>query len=71
MTIKNNYRNAITLEFYGQQLCSLYDVDVFIIRTDGAHAGRLVDRGDVMEAFIDFNPGAVNYGNVSLRSIEM
>lgn len=46
-------------------------MDVFIIRTDGAHAGRLVDRGDVMEAFIDFNPGAVNYGNVSLRSIEM
>ena len=50
---------------------SPYDVDIFIVRTDGTHAGRLVHRDDVMKDFIDFDPDAVYCGNVSSCSIKM
>ena len=44
---------------------------LFNIKTDGTHKARLVGRGDLMKAYVDFDPDAVYCGNVSSCSIKM
>ena len=44
---------------------------LFNIKTDGTHKARLVGRGDLMKAYVDFDPDAVYCGNVSACSIKM
>lgn len=44
---------------------------LFSIKTDGTYKARLVGRGDLMKAYIDFDPDAVYCGNVSSCSIKM
>ena len=44
---------------------------LFNIKTDGTHKARLVGRGDLMKAYVDFDPEAVYCGNVSSCSIKM
>ena len=44
---------------------------LFNIKTDGTYKARLVGRGDLMKAYIDFDPDAVYCGNVSSCSIKM
>jgi hypothetical protein len=44
---------------------------LFSIKTDGTYKARLVGRGDLMIAHIDFDPNAVYCGNVSSCCIKM
>ena len=41
------------------------------VQTDGTHKARLVGRGDLIKAYVDFDPDAVYCGNVSSCSIKM
>lgn len=57
------------VEYNGQHLVPM--MWLFNIKTDGTHKARLVGRGDLMKAYIDFDPDAVYCGNVSSCSIKM
>ena len=57
------------VEYNGQHLVPM--MWLFNIKTDGTHKARLVGRGDLMKAYIDFDPDAVYCGNVSACSIKM
>lgn len=57
------------VEFNGQHLVPM--MWLFSIKTDGTYKARLVGRGDLMKAYIDFDPDAVYCGNVSSCSIKM
>lgn len=57
------------VEYNGQHLVPM--MWLFSIKTDGTHKARLVGRGDLMKAYIDFDPDAVYCGNVSSCSIKM
>jgi Reverse transcriptase (RNA-dependent DNA polymerase) len=57
------------VEYNGQHLVPM--MWLFSIKTDGTHKARLVGRGDLMKAYVDFDPDAVYCGNVSSCSIKM
>ena len=57
------------VEFNGQHLVPM--MWLFSIKTDGTKKARLVGRGDLMKAYIDFDPDAVYCGNVSASSIKV
>lgn len=57
------------VEFNGQHLVPM--MWLFSIKTDGTKKARLVGRGDLMKAYVDFDPDAVYCGNVSACSIKM
>ena len=57
------------VEYNGQHLVPM--MWLFSIKTDGTHKARLVGRGDLMKAYIDFDPDAIYCGNVSSCSIKM
>jgi hypothetical protein len=64
---KNNC--LLTVPFTGQHLVPM--MWLFVIKTDGTYKARLVGRGDLMLAWIDFDPDAVYCGNVSSCAIKM
>ena len=57
------------VEYNGQHLVPM--MWLFSMKTDGTHKARLVGRGDLMKAYVDFDPDAVYCGNVSSCSIKM
>ena len=57
------------VEYTGQHLVPL--MWIFTIKNDGTFKARLVGRGDLMIAGVDFDPDAVYCGNVSSCCIKM
>ena len=67
---KFEINNCLTyVPYNGQHLVPM--MWLFNIKTDGTHKARLVGRGDLMKAYVDFDPDAVYCGNVSSCSIKM
>jgi hypothetical protein len=64
---KNNC--FVTVPYEGQHLVPM--MWLFTIKTDGTYKARLVGRGDLMLAGVDYDPNAVYCGNVSACSIKM
>jgi hypothetical protein len=59
----------LLVKYTGQHLVPM--MWLFNIKTDGTLKARLVGRGDLMIAGIDFDPDAVYCGNVNSSSIKM
>ena len=44
---------------------------IFSIKTDSTYMARLVERGDLMISWIDFNPKEMYYGNILACGIKV
>ena len=67
---KFEVNNCLTyIPYNGQHLVPM--MWLFNIKTDGTHKARLVGRGDLMKAYVDFDPDASYCGNVSSCSIKI